>query len=276
MPSSFVEFDEIGDWSEIKLEIVRDYASAYSRILNFNKLPHIYIDAFAGAGQHISRGTGEFVPGSPLNALNVQPPFREYHFIDLNSEKVEYLQGLAAGKDNVHIYEGDCNNVLIQQIFPTLEFETFRRALCLLDPYGLDLNWDVILRAGQLGTVDMFLNFPVMDMNRNALWRNPEKVLPEQAHRMTRFWGDESWKQVAYSTTGNLFGEPEKESNETIAEAFRQRLVKVAGFKRVPKPLPMRNSRAVVYYLFFASQVGVAEDIVNDIFTKHGGRGRVE
>jgi three-Cys-motif partner protein len=133
-----------------------------------------------------------------------------------------------------------------------------------------------MLRAGQLGTVDMFLNFPVMDMNRNALWRNPEKVLPEQARRMTRFWGDESWKQVAYSTTGNLFGEPEKESNETIAEAFRQRLVKVAGFKRVPKPLPMRNSRAVVYYLFFASQVGVAEDIVNDIFTKHSGRGRSE
>jgi three-Cys-motif partner protein len=274
MRSSFAEFDEIGYWSEIKLEIVRDYASAYSRILNSKKLPHIYIDAFAGAGQHISKGSGEFVPGSPLNALNVRPLFREYHFIDLNSEKVEYLQGLAAGNDHVRIYKGDCNEVLIQQIFPTLEFESYRRALCLLDPYGLDLSWEVIFRAGQLGTVDMFLNFPVMDMNRNALWRNPEKVPPEQARRMTRFWGDESWKQVAYSTAGNLFGELEKESNEAIAEAFRDRLVKVAGFKRVPNPLPMRNSRgAIVYYLFFASQVGLAENIVTDIFTKHRGRG---
>jgi three-Cys-motif partner protein len=274
MSTSFSEFDEIGYWSEIKLEIVRDYASAYSRILNSNKLPHVYIDAFAGAGKHISRNTGEFVPGSPQNALNVRPPFREYHFIDLNSEKVEYLLSLVAGKDNVHIYEGDCNDVLTQQIFPTLEFGSFRRALCLLDPYGLDLNWEVIFRAGQLGTVDMFLNFPVMDMNRNALWRIPERVPPEQAQRMTRFWGDESWKQAAYSTTGNLFGEPEKESNDEIAEAFRQRLVKVAGFKRVPEPLPMRNSRgAVVYYLFFASQVGVAQNIVKDIFAKHrGGR----
>lgn len=256
---------------------MRDYASAYSRILNSRKLPHIYIDAFAGAGQHISKGTGEFVPGSPLNALNVRPPFREYHFIDLNSEKVDYLQALTAGKDNVHIYKGDCNEVLIKQIFPSLEFETYRRALCLLDPYGLDLDWDVMLRAGQLGTVDMFLNFPVMDMNRNALWRDPDKVLPEQARRMTRFWGDESWKQIAYSTAGNLFGVPEKESNEAIAEAFRERLMKVAGFKSVPGPLPMRNSRgAIVYYLFFASQVGVAENIVNDIFTKHRGRGRNE
>jgi three-Cys-motif partner protein len=119
----------------------------------------------------------------------------------------------------------------------------------------------------------MFLNFPVMGMNRNALWRNPEKVSPEQRRRMTRFWGDESWKEAAYSSAGNLFGEPEKESNDTVAQAFRERLVKVAGFKRVVVPLPMRNSRgAVVYYLFFASQVGVAENIVNDIFTKHRGR----
>jgi three-Cys-motif partner protein len=276
MSSPFAEFDEIGYWSEIKLEIVRDYASAYSRILNSKKLPHIYIDAFAGAGQHISKDTGEFVPGSPRNALNVRPPFREYHFIDLNSEKVEYLRRLAAGKADVHIYEGDCNDVLIQHIFPTLQFESYRRALCLLDPYGLDLNWEVMFQAGQLGTVDMFLNFPVMDMNRNALWRNPDKVSPERARRMSRFWGDESWKQAAYSTAGNLFGEPEKEPNDTVAEAFRERLMKIAGFKRVPSPLPMRSSRAVVYYLFFASQVGVAENIVNDIFTKHRGRGRNE
>jgi three-Cys-motif partner protein len=116
MSSPFAEFDEIGYWSEIKLEIVRDYASAYSRILNSNKLSHIYIDAFAGAGQHISNGTGEFIPGSPLNALNVRPPFREYHFIDLNSKKMGHLKGLASGSNNVYLYEGDCNDVLIRQI----------------------------------------------------------------------------------------------------------------------------------------------------------------
>lgn len=270
MPLSFTEFDEIGYWSEIKLEIVRDYASAYSRILNAKKLPHIYVDAFAGAGQHISKGSGEFVSGGPINALKVVPPFREYHFIDLSSAKVENLQSLAAGNERVSIYEGDCNEVLIKKIFPTLQFESYRRALCLLDPYGLDLDWQVMFQAGQLGTVDMFLNFPVMDMNRNALWRNPGKVSSERAQRMTRFWGDESWKQAAYSTAGNLFGEPEKEPNEAVAEAFRERLIKVGGFKKVPVPLPMRNSRgAVVYYLFFASQVGVAENIVNDIFIKH-------
>ena len=93
MSDAFLEFDEIGYWSEIKLEIIRDYASAYSRILNSKKLPHIYIDAFSGAGTHIAKSTGQFVPGSPTNALNVQPPFREYHFIDMDAVAD------AAGKD---------------------------------------------------------------------------------------------------------------------------------------------------------------------------------
>jgi three-Cys-motif partner protein len=174
----------------------------------------------------------------------------------------------------VHIYEGDCNEVLIEQIYPTLQVESYRRALCLLDPYGLDLKWDVIFRAGQLGTIDMFLNFPVMDMNRNVLWRNPDKVSTERSARMTAYWGDESWKNAAYTTTQSLFGEPEKESNESVAMAFGQRLQKIAGFKRVPDPLPMRNSKgAIVYYLFFASQVEVAENIVKDIFRKYRNRG---
>ena len=30
-------------------------------------------------------------------------------------------------------------------------------------------------------SVEIFLNFPIMDMNRNALWRNPERVQADQA-----------------------------------------------------------------------------------------------
>lgn len=70
------EFDEVGYWSEIKLDIIRKYALAYSRILSKQKWArHIYIDAFAGAGKNVSRKTGEYISGSPLNALNINPPF---------------------------------------------------------------------------------------------------------------------------------------------------------------------------------------------------------
>src|SRR5437016_12281653 len=92
------DIDEIGPWSEVKLDIVREYAQAYSQILSAQKklqLHHVYIDAFAGAGVHKSRSTKEFVLGSPLNALNVSPPFSEYHFIDINQARVGALQQVA-------------------------------------------------------------------------------------------------------------------------------------------------------------------------------------
>src|SRR5690349_4327360 len=100
--------------------------------------------------------------------------------------------------------------------------------------------------------VDMFLNFPVMDMNRNAIWHEPEKVPPEGIERMNKFWGDDSWREAAYaeSPQGDLFSKPDtvKQSNEAIVAAFRKRLRDVAGFGYVPEPLPMRNSRNAVVY----------------------------
>jgi three-Cys-motif partner protein len=132
------------------------------------------------------------------------------------------------------------------------------------------LNWEVIQTAGHMNSIDMFLNFPIADMNRNVLRRNPENVDHADIERMNAYWGDESWKQIAYNTQGNFFGWSVKEPNETIALAFQERLQEVAKFKHVPKPLPMRNSKgAIVYYLFFASQKEVAHNIIKYIFDKY-------
>lgn len=272
-----MKYDEINYWSEVKLDIIKEYAGAYSTILTAQKKPllsHVYIDAFAGAGIHVSKSTGEFVSGSPLNALLINPPFNEYHLIDLDGEKVGSLQNIAKDYQNVTIYEGDCNKLLIETVLPRANYKEYKRALCILDPYGLHLNWEVIKLAGQMKSIEIFLNFPVADMNRNVLWRNPDKVDPQQAARMTAFWGDETWRQAAYNTTGNLFGWEEKTDNESVAQAFRERLKKDAGFNYVPEPIPMRNSvGAIVYYLFFASQKPVAANIVTDIFKKYKDRG---
>lgn len=116
-----------------------------------------------------------------------------------------------------------------------------------------------------------------MDANRNVLWRDAAGVSSDQAARLTAFWGDESWKSDIYqpSRQRRLFGESvEKVDNDQVAEAFRRRLRDIAGFRNVPAPMPMRNSQgAVVYYLFFASQKAVANDIVEDIFEKYRKRG---
>jgi three-Cys-motif partner protein len=272
-----LRYDEIWYWSEVKLDIIKEYASAYSRIMA--RQPSIsryaYVDAFAGAGTHVSRTTGDTVAGSPVIAMAIQPPFSELHFIDLDGNRTAELRRLAEGDKRVKVHRGDCNNVLLHHVFPRCRFDDYRRALCLLDPYGLNVNWEVLRTAGQMGSIEIFYNFSIMDANMNALKKDSNKVTPEQAARMDAVWGDSSWRSAAYRTTQDLFGDVEKkDSNEAFAEAFRQRLKTVAGFGYVPCPMPIRNSRgAVVYYLYFATPKAVAADIVNYIFDKYKNRG---
>ena len=269
-----LKFDEIGNWSEIKLEIVEAYAQEYSKIISAQKkinLHHVYIDAFSGPGEHLSKTKQQVIPGSPLKALAVKPPFKEYFFIDLDDLKVEHLRKLAGERKDVHILHGDCNDVLKNDVFPKVRWEQYRRGLCLLDPYGLHLDWEVIEAAGKMKSIEIFLNFPVADMNRNVIWHNPDGVSDDDIMRMNAFWGDESWKSIAYTTKNDLFGFKEKEPNIVIAEGFRKRLKNIAGFQYVPDPLPMRNSNnAIIYYLFFAAHKPVSTTIVDYIFKKYG------
>ena len=273
MAGKELQFDKIGYWSEIKLEIIRRYGVEYSKILTAKGFDHVYIDAFAGGGHHIAKSTNELVLGSPLNALAIRPPFKEIFLIDLEPSKTSRLRDVTGNRKDVHVLEGDCNNLLLEHVFPTIRYDKFRRALCVLDPYGLDLMWKVIQTAGKSKAIEIFLNFPVADINRNVLWNNPARVSNVQAARLTALWGDESWRDVAYTSEGELFGDLHKQRNEVVAEAFRQRLEQVAGFKFVPQPLPMRNSsRAVVYYLYFASPNKTGDKIVRHIFNKFRNR----
>src|SRR5690554_1709484 len=114
-----LKFDEIGRWSEVKLAIIKEYAQAYSKIISGWTNPsfeHIYVDAFSGAGAHIAKATGKKVKGSPLTALEILPPFKEYHFIDLNENKIDYLKNIVGERTDVNYYLGDCNEILADKI----------------------------------------------------------------------------------------------------------------------------------------------------------------
>ena len=269
-----LKLDEIGYWSEIKIDIIKKYAAAYSKIISAKGIfTSCYIDAFFGSGKHIRKRTKETIEGSPIVALGIDTPFDEYYFIDIESDKIDYLKNQVGDRENVHCMVGDANEKLVQDVFPKTKFSDYRRALCVLDPYGLHLDWTVIQAAGDARSIEIFLNFPVADMNRNIFWKDPEGVDERDIMRMTRYWGDETWRDAAYTTEKSLFAWQERTDNETVAEAFRVRLQDVAGFSFVPEPLPMRNNQGgVVYYLFFASHNPTGKKIVGDIFNKYRSR----
>jgi len=267
--------DEVGYWTEIKLAILKDYSAAYTNIMKSQPFikEYAYIDGFAGAGECISKKTGVRIGGSPTIALCLPNKFTHYHFIDLDGKRIPYLKRLARGKPNVNVWPGDCNSVLLNNILPIYTYESYRRALCLFDPYNLNPKWEVVVKAGQLRTIEIFLNFMIMDANQNVLLNDPGKVSPDQERRFTDFWGDDSWKSIAYhEETPDLFGIKRliKVPNETIIRAYMERLINLAGFKYVPEPIPMRNSRGVtIYYLFFASQNKTGNKIALSIFKKY-------
>lgn len=219
------------------------------------------------------------VSGSAEIALDTLPPFREYHLIDIDRLKVAQLERIAGERPDVTIHQGDCNTVLLESVLPRIRYEDYRRGLCILDPYGLHLQWSTVEAIGKMKSIEVFLNFPVMDMNRNALRKKPTEITESQARRMNAFWGDSSWRELFYqpSLQVDLWGnQPDIKStdNERVAEAYRQRLREVAGFQFVPRPLAMRNStNAILYYLFFASHTEVANGIVEQIFAKYRREG---
>jgi len=269
-----VNLDEIGPWSEIKLDILRDYGPPYSRILSANGFYHGYIDGFSGPGLHIRKGNREEVMGSPLVALGVTPPFNEYHFIDLNGAKVDFLKNQVGARAGVTFYNADSNKVLLEKVLPRFSFAKRTRALCVLDPYGLTLDWNVVCAAGQSRAVEVFINFPVMHMNRNCKHERLSDILPGELEAMDRFWGDRSWHTAMFrpSLQQNLFGDKDfdKAENRDLVDAYCTRLRGIAGFGFVAKPLAMRNSRnAVVYYLIFAGPNQTGWKIVQDIFRKY-------
>lgn len=145
-PAAF-RFDEIGAWSVLKLDIIEQYGAAYTKA--FNKLGKalrkFYIDGFSGAGVHLVKRTRAQIEGSPARALEITPPFDGFYFIDMNADKTAHLQKLCDGRHECKDSYGDTNPYL-KQLLPTIRYSEYKRALCLLDPYGLHLDWEVMRR----------------------------------------------------------------------------------------------------------------------------------
>lgn len=255
------EPEAIGIWSEIKLQIIQEYASAYTTILKDEPWcrAYAYIDAFAGPGEFISKeDRHRMIPGSPVNALNIKHKFTEYRFIDIDKTKIDQLKQLVSGRPEakfVHFHSGDANGVLREEILPRFGYKSFKRALCILDPYGVDIEWATIASIGRANTMDVYLNFPIMDINRNAARKVLETANPQEGARLTKIWGDDSWKSLVYWEQPLLSAPPllvkKPAGTRIIKQGFIERLKNVAGFAFVPEPILMRNQIGGPLYFFF-------------------------
>jgi len=273
--------DVIGPWSEGKLDLLRKYLHAYARVMQGQKWcrnGYHYIDAFAGTGKPRARDAERYVDGSPRVALTIQYPFRSYVFIEKTPWRVQGLQELRAEfpERDIRIREGDCNQIIVTEVTPRIRYENLNRGLIFLDPFGMDIKWSTVEKIAETRALEIFLNFPVMALNRTVLPNDPNALTEAQIERMNRFWGSTEWRDDIYGEVRTLFGPVEMKIRRTtgkrLGQLFKRRLLEV--FPYVTDPLVMTNSKnAPLYCLMLAGHNQTGAKIVQDIFSRYGRLG---
>ena len=292
-----------GDWTQEKLERLRKYLRAYMTIFTANEWARhyttYYVDAFAGTGSRKSGETDpvstlslfedlqdekdvrQFYEGSANIALELDPPFKRYIFIENKPAFVQELRTLERRYSDreIQIVQQDANEFL-QEWCGSMNWER-NRAVVFLDPYGMAVDWKTIEALAATQAVDLWVLLPVGQAINRVLSR---RGIPEGAwaDKLTRFFGTEIWKDVFYNTnpqpqaqlsllpsdTTQLDSE-KKATFESIGQFFLGRLGTV--FDRVAEnSLVLLNSRRVpIYQLFFAAAnprgAPTAVKIANDI-----------
>ena len=268
-----------GDWTSEKLERLRKYLKAYTTIFKGNErarnLFPVYIDAFAGTGYRIpSHPTTEldmllpelaeaenqdFLKGSACIALEVEPPFREYIFIEQDTQRAQELENLKVEfpqrASAIKIVNRDANSYLKEWC---ASMGLLTRAVIFLDPYGMQVEWSLIEAIAHTQKIDLWILFPLgVAVNRLLTRDGPP---PERwAASLTKLLGTEEWREVFYphQKVLTLFGEESMQLKqadfEKISQFFVRRLQMI--FPAVaPNPLPLMNSRNnPLYLLCFAA-----------------------
>lgn len=274
-----------GDWTTDKLERVRKYLCAYTTI--FKKNPRatyfttIYVDAFAGTGERVESASDadvqSFQKRSARIALEVEPPFDRFLFIERSAMRVKELQKLRNEfpdrTDRVQIEKGDAND-LLRKWCRQSDWQR-HRAVVLLDPYGMQVDWATIEAIAATKAIDLWLLFP-LGVAVNRLLTKNEPPPKKWGSALTRSFGNEEWKQEFYpkKKERTLFGEEETERKEATFERIGRFFVKRLDtvFSQVaPNPLILANSKGVpIYLLCFAvgnpkgapTAVKIAKDIL--------------
>lgn len=267
-----------GSWTDEKLDILRKYLHAYRIIFSKNIKAScyrtIYVDAFAGTGYRTNPKKHKaaanplfndsdaisFQKGSAVAALEAEPSFDEYVFIELSEKYTNELEELRLkfpGKDDkIHVVQQEANAFIQSWCTRTNWYNT--RAVVFLDPYGMQVDWKTIEAMAKTQGIDLWILFPLGQAVNRLLTRNR---IPEGAwaDRLTVFFGTDEWKISFYGQKKQLmlFGPTvnfEKTAGfASIGKFFIDRLETV--FAKVAKnPKPLYNTRNVpIFLLCFAA-----------------------
>ncbi len=267
-----------GRWTDLKLEVMRAYFGAYAIALKNQTFERWYVDAFAGTGERIDhRDHGATVPlfdeeetaakdGSARIALEIDPPFRRYLFIDRSKDHIDRLNALRADYPNksIEVIPGDANKELTDLCAKT-DWEHTRAAV-FIDPYGMQVSWTTLERLAGTQAVDIALLFPTGSLNR--LLRRDAAIPDEWAHRIDDHLGPCEWRLAFYrkAVKADLFDTVTATEKDVDVEGLRafvgDRLQEIFPYVH-PNAVPLKNSKGIVLYDLFIICANPSRPAVN-------------
>ncbi|QRA41999.1 three-Cys-motif partner protein TcmP [Chryseobacterium cucumeris] len=275
-----------GNWSENKIEILVEYASAYLTIMKKYADKYnwqlLYFDGFAGSG-HIKGDDEKESPivGSATRILKINEPrsFDIYYFVEKEKEFADLLRKATVESfpdKKIFIANTDCNEKIesLSKFLTTKKGKRFK-SLAYIDPYGMQLNWKS-LETLEKHSVDVWILVPT-GMGVNRLLKNDGNISDAWLSRLEIFLGMTKEDILPYfyreKIVYTLFGEETKISKENnaiekSAQLYEDRLKKL--FKFVSKPYILKNKmNSVMFHFFMASNNRQAVKIANDITKKY-------
>lgn len=278
-----------GSWTDKKLNAFENYVRAYLTIMQAQKEKYngwpttIYFDGFVGSGSRYNEeGTSLFseyfneneinvYKGSAERVLRLKQKFDYYYFIDSDKAAIQELEtklkdsGLV--NNNCHFINDDVNNQLIK-LLKILDEKT--AALVLLDPFGMQVNWNSIeVLVGK--RVDIWILLP-SGVIINRLLDSKGKLT--FSNKLESFFGltiDEI-KDRFYKIEENetLFDTEQRlkkvdDSISKIAELYISKLKNIFIYVTESPMILYNDKNIAIYHFIFASNNETAHKIAKYI-----------
>jgi three-Cys-motif partner protein len=254
---------EWGHWAKDKLNVLARYIITSTTAMSSKTVywrRRFYIDLQAGPGKnYVKERPDDIFLGSPLLALTQGAGYTDYRFVEWDSSRADALRKRCEAADlkpfqTLNVFAGNCNDVVDQIVkeINDIDKPPFSRtdwnslSLAFLDPEGLELDWETVLKLVSLKRTDIVINFSTGGLKRTA----------EQALSMSRgearadkFFGTSDWRDIPRRPDGSM------PVHEWI-EFYKQRLTdKTGGEYQWGTSISVKNRRGVeMYRLLFASK----------------------
>ncbi len=269
-----------GLWTEDKLNALRDYLQFYCKALAQQPFKLIYIDAFAGTGRCDIKnvdGSQRVIDGSAKIALDCNPGFAQFRFIENKRKHIIELQSLIKNHPNgtkAHISERSAQDVLPAMLLG-YDWKSHRGVL-FLDPFGLQCKYSLLKQIASTGALDVFFLVSLSGLFRQAAI-NQTGIDEGKAAILTDFLGTKEWRSALYiRKQDDLFDDPQISRDpgwEPILKFTTERLRTVFPYVGEPNLMKMKNG-VPLFALYFAvsnrneKAIGLAKRVSKDILSK--------